>query len=1191
MLEHKQKQIFSLLLTALLSFNILTVFFMPLTVLAETEGSFTVMAGAPVKNKSGFVGVVPKNVVYKQPFSFMVSFKDANDVAVTGLNASNIGLNKGNLLNIEDHNDGTYSITASHDRAVKETFKIIVNGVEFLELKDVTVQLPTGAVLPNGGNTTVLFPTEAVVNESFTITTVFRDANNNVINNIAIEDISLNKGIVENVVLDGDQYIITMSHQQVKKDEGFKVRVYGVDIKEFKMNIKAVELPGIPSQSPVSNIVEMPQGLVSQNENFTFKVEFRDLNNQTISNLDTALITLNKGILVAVVNEGSGIYKITAKHSEVKEKETFKVRYNGIDIVELKDIRIYPTMEEGTPHEYYSSISPPMGEVTVNEEFTLMLVLKDGLNNLLTNAKDKISLNKGTLVNIDEITAGSYSITLKLWQVKNDESVKIRFDGKDILEVKPIIVVAPSGVTLPTKNNSNITMPVTEVIVDKDFTFTITIKDVEGKEINSIPKHQVALNKGTLVDVVENGYGVYTLTARHSVIKKETFKVLVYGVEIGELKDIEVKMGEIPIVNDLADGEYFGTGNGRNGAIKVRLVILNGRITVVEVIEHKESVDSKNYQDAEKVKQAIEEVIPTEILNKQSIAVDTVTKATITSNGIRQAVYQALSSASSKPLPQPIYTDTNTKATDTYTGATAIIGDVTKEDDHKNQTAKAVVKLSKIKLEKQSNQHIIGSVGFEEISKIFKEHKDVKKIEIVIEEEVKKLELKLDKDSIRELNKKEVDLTLIFNGGSYTIPYKITSLNELIATKGELKGVNLIVEKVSIPVETSTPKLLVEPMKFTLEAEFSNEKFEISYFGKQYLERRLVIDHKIDTRKATGVVLENGVWKTVPTVFVEEGDKIIAVIKRNSNSIYSVMENSITFKDIEKHWGKEDIELLAAKKIVEGINGEFMPEKLITRAEFATMLVRSLGLKATKPTLNYNFKDVVKNSWYEEYVSIAVEYGIVEGYNDGTFKPNKEITREEMIVMVMRVVQLIEGSTQLSPIIEIPVSITPSQLSDGEYSGVGTGLKGKIKVNVKIRSGSISIIEVIEINDTKGYVNIALRIIDDIIEKQSTEVDTITTATVSSRGIREAVGNALENAFINSYYNEKNSDKISTKTIDFIDQEEINLWAKGAVQSALKEGIIRGYENGKLKPQDNSKRAEAVTVIKRMLVLLELIAE
>ena len=82
-------------------------------------------------------------------------------------------------------------------------------------------------------------------------------------------------------------------------------------------------------------------------------------------------------------------------------------------------------------------------------------------------------------------------------------------------------------------------------------------------------------------------------------------------------------------------------------------------------------------------------------------------------------------------------------------------------------------------------------------------------------------------------------------------------------------------------------------------------------------------------------------------------------------------------------------------------------------------------------------------------------------------------------------------------------------LEDGIYEGTGTGYNGDIVVAVEIKDGSIVSIDILSSSDDEAFFNRALSVIDKIIETQQLDVDTVSGATYSSRGIINAVKNAL----------------------------------------------------------------------------------
>lgn len=127
-----------------------------------------------------------------------------------------------------------------------------------------------------------------------------------------------------------------------------------------------------------------------------------------------------------------------------------------------------------------------------------------------------------------------------------------------------------------------------------------------------------------------------------------------------------------------------------------------------------------------------------------------------------------------------------------------------------------------------------------------------------------------------------------------------------------------------------------------------------------------------------------------------------------------VMAPGKTFSDLSgdpPHPDREAIEALAARGIIAGYSDElFGPDDTITRAQFATMVVRALGLPLAD---HHTFTDVKDSDWYAPFVGTAYAYGIVKGTSATTFSPNAAITRQEAAVMVTRAAELCGIDTEM----------------------------------------------------------------------------------------------------------------------------------------------------------------------------------
>ena len=107
------------------------------------------------------------------------------------------------------------------------------------------------------------------------------------------------------------------------------------------------------------------------------------------------------------------------------------------------------------------------------------------------------------------------------------------------------------------------------------------------------------------------------------------------------------------------------------------------------------------------------------------------------------------------------------------------------------------------------------------------------------------------------------------------------------------------------------------------------------------------------------------------------------------------------FDDVPKGaWYATPVNVMAELGIVDGVGDDkFEPNREITRAEFTTMAMRF----ADVPSGGVNiFTDVAPSDWFYSYVVNSIQYGWIEGYGDGTFRPDRLITRAEVTTIVNR---------------------------------------------------------------------------------------------------------------------------------------------------------------------------------------------
>lgn len=154
-----------------------------------------------------------------------------------------------------------------------------------------------------------------------------------------------------------------------------------------------------------------------------------------------------------------------------------------------------------------------------------------------------------------------------------------------------------------------------------------------------------------------------------------------------------------------------------------------------------------------------------------------------------------------------------------------------------------------------------------------------------------------------------------------------------------------------------------------------------------------------------------------PNANISHAEVVTIIIKSLKLENLSISDYSFSYTDVpEKHWAYKFILIGASKGIIPE-ESKFRPKDLATRVEIASMIINAMGKKgqAKALTLDPNFpqyitfKDVSSKDTYSGYIALASKEKIVEGYQDGTFKPNKSVTRAEATTMIVRMLDKISA--------------------------------------------------------------------------------------------------------------------------------------------------------------------------------------
>ncbi|MEK3688384.1 S-layer homology domain-containing protein [Paenibacillus sp. FSL R10-2736] len=147
----------------------------------------------------------------------------------------------------------------------------------------------------------------------------------------------------------------------------------------------------------------------------------------------------------------------------------------------------------------------------------------------------------------------------------------------------------------------------------------------------------------------------------------------------------------------------------------------------------------------------------------------------------------------------------------------------------------------------------------------------------------------------------------------------------------------------------------------------------------------------------------------------------------------------LKFTDTSTHWADSTVNVFVKLGVVNGYkDGGFHPEASITRAEFATVLAKVFGLSGTASS-GSSLSDT-SGHWAEASIRALQQKGIISGYQNGTFMPNREITRAEIIAMISKVIDLNSiNAAASSSFSDLDKAWNKEQIGQAAAAGIITG--------------------------------------------------------------------------------------------------------------------------------------------------------
>jgi hypothetical protein len=274
---------------------------------------------------------------------------------------------------------------------------------------------------------------------------------------------------------------------------------------------------------------------------------------------------------------------------------------------------------------------------------------------------------------------------------------------------------------------------------------------------------------------------------------------------------------------------------------------------------------------------------------------------------------------------------------------------------------------------------------------------------------VDRVTLNLDAGLIRAANEEKKAIVVAANGVDLRIPPGTVPAGD------EAKQTRLTFHTVNKPMAPDSAGYLSAMYDFSI----TMDGQPVSQFGVPVEAAFHVNATQVtDPLKAGVYRYSNGERPWVYAGGVYDAASGVMRVKLPHFSSYAVLQFDKSFADIQGHWAQREIEIMAARQIVDGMTEtEFAPETPVMRAQFTALLTRALGLDESAVGTGADavgadrFDDVPADAWYRASVEVAYRAGIVGGVGDREFAPDEQITREQMAVMLVGAYNRLAGTT------------------------------------------------------------------------------------------------------------------------------------------------------------------------------------
>ncbi|MFS0726705.1 glycosyl hydrolase family 28-related protein [Paenibacillus sp. 1P07SE] len=205
-------------------------------------------------------------------------------------------------------------------------------------------------------------------------------------------------------------------------------------------------------------------------------------------------------------------------------------------------------------------------------------------------------------------------------------------------------------------------------------------------------------------------------------------------------------------------------------------------------------------------------------------------------------------------------------------------------------------------------------------------------------------------------------------------------------------------------------ELLVDPVELSLYIHHGELQHRLD-MASAYVAKQIVLPREQDRLTTVVRVMDDGSVHHVPTRLQRaDGPGLASGSDRRMSGVYAAVHNPVKFDDLSRHWSGAIAGQMSARLLLQGAGASlFLPDREVTRAEYAAIVVRGMGLMDNQ-TYAAEFQDISADHWAHREIAIAHAYDLIRGTGDGLFQGVRPITRQEGIVIIERALRLVRES-------------------------------------------------------------------------------------------------------------------------------------------------------------------------------------